>query len=96
MSTENKIPENILAALEAKKGSIAHIVKTAWEQTKQLDNMGPVGHFTNFHMNLMMTIQTDRAVAFNLTLGMLADHLLPLLTEEEKEALCNESTNLGK
>lgn len=26
MATENKIPENILAALEAKKGSIAHIV----------------------------------------------------------------------
>jgi hypothetical protein len=35
-------------------------------------------------------------MTFNITLGMLADHLLPLLTEEEKEALRNESTNLEK
>ena len=95
MATENKIPENILAALEAKKGSIAHIVKTTWEQTKQ-DGMGPVGQFSKFHLNLMMLLRFDQSLAFNLTLGMLADHLLPLLTEEEKEALRNESTNLRK
>lgn len=95
MSTENQKPENILAALEAKKGSIAHIVKTTWEQTKQ-DGMGTFRHFSKFHLNLMMLLRFDQSLAFNLTLGMLADHLLPLLTEEEKEALCNESTNLRK
>lgn len=95
MAAENKIPENILAALEAKKGSIAHIVKTTWEHTKQ-DGMGTVGHFSKFHLNLMMLLSFDQSLAFNLTLGMLADHLLPLLTEEEKEALRNVSTNLRK
>lgn len=95
MATENKMPENILAALEAKKGSIAHIVKTTWEQTKH-EGMGPVGHFSKFHLNLMMLLRFDQSLAFNLTLGMLADHLLPLLTEEEREALRNESTNLRK
>ena len=95
MSIENQKPENILAALEAKKGSIAHIVKTTWEQTK-CKGMGPVGHFSEFHLTLMMLLRFDKPLAFNLTLGMLADHLLPLLTEEEKEALHNESTNLWK
>jgi hypothetical protein len=95
MSTENQKPENILAALEAKKGSIAHTMKTTWEDTKR-DGMGPVGHFSEFHLNLMMLLRFDQSLAFNITLGMLADHLLPLLTEEEKEALRNESTNLEK
>lgn len=90
MATENQKPENVLAALEMKKGSIAHIVKTTWEHTKQ-DGVGPVGHFAKFHMNLMMLLRFDEGLAFNITLGMLADHLLPLLTDEEKEALRNES-----
>lgn len=93
MSTENKIPENVLAALESKKGSIAHIVKTCWEQTKR-DATDPVGHFSKFHLNLIMLMRFDKSLAFNLTLCMLADNLLPLLTEEEKEALRNESTDL--
>lgn len=92
MSTENKIPENILAALESKKGSLAHIVKTTWAETKR-DGMGAVGHFTKFHLNLMMLLQKDTSLSFNITLGMLADHLLPLLTDEEKEALRDESIN---
>lgn len=95
MSTENKIPENILAALEAKKGSVANIIKKAWGDTKQ-DGVSPVGHFSKFHINLMMLLQMDRGLAFNITLGILADHLLPLLTEEEKEALRNESIDVGK
>jgi hypothetical protein len=95
MSTENQKPENILAALESKKGSIAHIVKTTWEQTKR-EGMAPVGRFSKFHLNLIMLLHSDVSLAFNITLGMLADHLLPLLTEEEKEALRNESTNLEK
>jgi hypothetical protein len=95
MSTEKKIPENILAALEAKKGSIANIVKTTWEHTKH-DGIGPVAHFSMFHLNLMRLLRFDEPMAFNFTLGMLADHLLPLLTEEEKEAFRNESTNLEK
>jgi hypothetical protein len=95
MSTENQKPESILAALEMKKGSIAHIVKTTWEQTKR-DGMTPAGHFCAFQLNQMRLIQFDTAMTFNITLGMLADHLLPLLTEEEKEALRNESTNLEK
>ena len=95
MSTENQKPKNILAALEMKKGSIAHIVNTTWEHTKQ-DGVGPVGHFAKFHTNLMMLLRSDKSFAFNITLGILADHLLPILTEEEKEALRNESTNLEK
>ncbi len=95
MSTENQKPENILADLESKKGSIANIVKTTWEQIKR-DGMGPVEHFSKFHLNLMTLLRFDTSLAFNITLGMLADHLLPLLTEEEKEALRNESTNLEK
>lgn len=95
MSTENKIPENILAALESKKGSLVHIVKTTWAETKR-DDMSAVGHFTKFHLNLMMLLRFDQSLAFNITLGILADHLLPLLTEEEKEALRNESTNVRK
>lgn len=96
MSTENQKPQNILEALELKKGSVAYILKKSWEQTKQHDNVGPTVHFTKFHLKLMMAIQTDKSTAFNLTLGMLADHLLPLLTEEEKEALRNLSINLEK
>lgn len=96
MSTENQKPQNVLEALELKKGSIAYILKKSWEQTKQHDNVDPTVHFAKFHLNLMMTIQTDRSTAFNITLGLLADHLLPLLTEEEKEALRNMSTNLEK
>lgn len=92
MSTENKKPENILAALELQKGSLANIVKGSWEGTKR-DGVSVAGHFTKFHLNLMMLIQTDTSFAFNITLGMLADHLLPLLTDEEKEALRKESTN---
>lgn len=95
MSTENKIPENILAALESKKGSLAHIVKTTWAETKR-EGMTHCKHFTAFHLNLMMLLRVDEALAFNITLGILADHLLPLLTEEEKEALRNESTNVRK
>ena len=95
MSTENQKPENLLAALESKKGSLAAIVKTTWELTKH-EGVDPAGHFCAFQLNLMSLIRFDKAVAFNITLGMLADHLLPLLTEEEKEALRNESTNLEK
>ena len=95
MSTENQKPENILAALESKKGSLAAIVKGSWEWTKR-DDMDPVGHFCAFQLNLMRLIRFDTALAFNITLGMLADYLLPLLTEEEKEALRNESTNREK
>lgn len=95
MSTENKIPENVLAALESKKGSLAHIVKTTWAETNR-DDMSVGGHFAKFHLNLMMLLRFDQSLAFNITLGILADHLLPLLTEEEKEALRNESTNLRK
>jgi len=95
MSTENQKPENILAALESKKGSIAHIVKTTWEQTKRY-GIDPAVHFSKFHLDLMMLLRFDESLAFNITFGMLADHLLPLLTEEEKEALRNESTNLEK
>lgn len=93
MSTENQKPENMLAALEMKKGSVEHIVRTTWEITKR-HGMTPVGHFSAFHLNLMMLLKGDKVMAFNITLGILADHLLPLLTEEEKEALRNESTNL--
>lgn len=90
MANENLKPKNILEALESKKGSLAAIVKGSWEGTKR-QGMTPAGHFCAFQLNLMMVIQTDRAMAFNITLGMLADHLLPLLTDEEKEALRNES-----
>lgn len=90
MANENLKPKNILEALESKKGSLAAIVKGSWEVTKR-QGMTPAGHFCAFQLNLMMVIQTDRAMAFNITLGMLADHLLPLLTDEEKEALRNES-----
>ena len=90
MANENLKPKNILEALESKKGSLAAIVKGSWEGIKR-QGMTPAGHFCAFQLNLMMVIQTDRAMAFNITLGMLADHLLPLLTDEEKEALRNES-----
>ena len=95
MSTENQKSENILAALESKKGSLAAIVKGSWEGTKR-EGMGPAAHFCAFQLSLMMVIQKDTAMAFNITLGMLAAHLLPLLTEEEKAALRNERTNLEK
>lgn len=95
MSTKNQKPENILAALEMKKGSLAAIVKGSWEGTKRY-GMGPVGHFCAFQLNLMRLLRFDEAMGFNITLGILADHLLPLLTEEEKEALRNESTNVRK
>ena len=96
MSTENQKPENVLEALELKKGSVAYILKKSWEQTKQHDNVDPTVHFTKFHLNLMMTIQAYKSMAFDITLGLLADHVLPLLTEEEKEALHNMSINLEK
>lgn len=96
MSTENQKPQNVLEALELKKDSVAYILKKSWEQTKRHDNVGPTEHFTKFHLNLMMTIQTDKSTAFNITLGLLADHVLPLFTEEEKEALRNMSINLEK
>lgn len=95
MSTEKQLPVNILAALESKKGSLAAIVKGSWEGTKRND-MNPVAHFCAFQFNLMRLLQMDASMVFNVTLGLLADYLLPLLTEEEKEALRNESTNLGK
>jgi len=91
MSTENKKPENILAALESKKGSLASIVEASWRQTKRPDRSHPA-HFCAFQINLMMLLKRDESFAFNITLGLLADYLLPLLTEEEKESLRNEST----
>ena len=96
MSTENQKPQNVLEALEQKKDSVAYILKNSWEHTKQHDSVSPTVHFTKFHLNLMMTIQTDNTTAFNITLGLLADHVFPLLTEEEKEALRNMSINQEK
>lgn len=95
MSTESQKPENVLAALELKKGSVAHIVKTSWEQSKR-EGIGPVKHFADFHLNLMGLLRFNDPLAFVITFGILADHVLPLLTDEEKEALRNESTNLEK
>ena len=93
MSDENKKPENIFASLEAKKGSVAVIIKEAWEQTKRPD-VTPAKHFCALHLNLMQLMRIDKALNFNLVLGMLADSLLPILTDEEKEALRNTSTEL--
>ena len=93
MTTENKKPKNILAAIESEKGNLANTVKQVWEDTKQTGSSTAV-HFCKLQLALTCILKEDPKACFILTLGMLADHLLPILTEEEKEALRNESTML--
>jgi hypothetical protein len=96
MSTENKKPENILAALEQNKDSLTVLVKECWGRSKMC-NTTIAEHFAAFHLSMMGLIRMSEAMAFNFSLSILAEHLLPLLTDEEKEALRNESIiNLEK
>ena len=86
MADENKKPETILDLLEQRKGSFARIIEAAWEATKS-HALPPELHFIIFHQSLMRILAKDFATLKDMSMDILADHLVPLLTDEEKEAL---------
>lgn len=92
MSTENKKPESVLAALEQNKDSLAIFVRESWERSKMRD-ITIAEHFAVFQFSMMTLIRRSETMLFNFALSILAEHLLPLLTDEEKEALRNQNIN---